>query len=71
MSDFLESFAGFVGGLLLIFVISMLLALPVMWLWNWLMPTLFGLTTVTWLEAWGLNLLCGFLFKPTIKNKAS
>ena len=38
-------------------------ALPVMLLWDWLMPTLFGLPELTWLQAWALLILCGLLFK--------
>jgi hypothetical protein len=34
----------------------------VMWLWNWLMPSLFGLGTVTWLQALGLLVLAKILF---------
>ncbi len=35
----------------------------VMILWNWLMPDLFGLPSVTYWKAWGLLLLCSILFK--------
>jgi hypothetical protein len=34
----------------------------VMALWNWLMPTLFGLTQVTFWQAFGLLALCRLLF---------
>lgn len=30
-------------------------------LWNWLMPAIFGLPPITWLEAAGLYFLAGFL----------
>lgn len=63
-----EAAVGCFVAIVFIFVAGLILALPVMWLWNWLMPHLFGLTTITWLEAWGLNILCGFLFKPTVKT---
>lgn len=60
-------------GCLLVIVIMILwafvMALPVMWLWNWIMPMLFGLKTLTWVEALGVNLLCGFLFKSYNVNK--
>jgi hypothetical protein len=49
-----------VGGFILM---ALLLALPVMWLWDWLMPTIFNLKEITLLQAWGLNFLCGLLFK--------
>ena len=36
--------------------------LVVQWLWNWLMPSIFGLRTLTWLEAFGLLALSRILF---------
>jgi hypothetical protein len=51
------------------FVVAMVVALPVMWLWDWLMPTLFGLTEITWLQAMGLCLLCSMLFKANVEVK--
>lgn len=48
---------------LVIVLISLLLAFPVMLLWNWLMPLILHLPELTLLQAWGLNVLCGFLFK--------
>jgi hypothetical protein len=39
------------------------MAVPTMLLWDWLMPELFGLKEVTLFQAWGLNFLCGMLFK--------
>ena len=47
----------------LIILISLVCALPVMWLWDWLMPTIFGLKEITLFQAWGLSVLCGLLFK--------
>lgn len=46
-------------------VISLIFAFPVMWLWNWLMPAIFKLPTITVAQALGLNLLASFLFKGT------
>lgn len=34
----------------------------VMGLWNWLMPALFGLPSITYLQALGLLVLCRILF---------
>ena len=45
--------------------LGLIFALPVMLLWDWLMPALFGLGTITWLQAWGLLVLCGMLFKTS------
>ena len=47
----------------LIILVSLACALPVMWLWDWLMPTIFGLKEITVFQAWGLSALCGLLFK--------
>ena len=34
----------------------------VMLLWNWLMPVIFKLPEINWLQACGLNILCGLIF---------
>lgn len=49
--------------------VAALLTLPVYLLWNWLMPKLFELPSITLLEALGLNLLAGFLFKSSCNCK--
>ena len=46
-----------------IVIIGILWALPVMLLWNWLMPEIFGLIQITFWQALGLSLLSSFLFK--------
>lgn len=46
-------------------LISIILALPLMILWNLLVPTIFGLTTITFWQALGLNVLSSILFKNT------
>jgi hypothetical protein len=51
------------GGLALAVVLAFLFGLFVMWLWNWLMPAIFGLGTITYWQAWGLVLLAHLLFK--------
>lgn len=58
------------------FLLAVLLALliggPLWLLWNWLMPTIFGLPYITFWQAVGLNLLSTILFKSNVninKNK--
>jgi len=53
------------------FFISLILALPVMWLWNATLPELFGFKTIDWWMAWKLNMLVGFItpVKLLSKNK--
>lgn len=49
----------------LIIVVAAVMSLPVMLLWDWLMPEIFGLKEITWLQAWGLMFLSGLLFRST------
>lgn len=61
----MEILIKFLGVIALIVIIAILLSFPIMWLWNWLMPVIFGLTKITVWQAFGLYLLCRFLFKST------
>lgn len=47
----------------LVFALSMVLAIPVWLLWNWLCPTIWGWPQLSLMQAWGMTVLCGFLFK--------
>ncbi len=52
-------------GLAALLFISFLLSWPVYMLWNGcLVGAVAGVAEVTWLQSWGLSILCGFLFKP-------
>jgi hypothetical protein len=59
----MENLIIILGSISLVILIAILLAFPVMWLWNWLMPVIFGLIRITVWQALGLNMLCGFLLK--------
>jgi len=55
-----------IAGLLLL---SFLLSWPVYMLWNGcLVGAAAGVAEVTWLQAWGLTVLCSFLFKSSVSN---
>jgi hypothetical protein len=58
--------------IVIIVVVGLLLILPVMLLWNaCLVPAVSGLSEIEWLQAWGIMILCGLLFKssfPTNKD---
>lgn len=54
-----------VGFVALVVVLSALMALPFMWLWNGLMPDIFGLKTLGFLQSWGLLILSGIIFKDS------
>jgi hypothetical protein len=50
-------------------LLGILLGLPLQLLWNWLMPTIFNLPTITFWQAMGLNIMTSILFKDnSIKN---
>jgi hypothetical protein len=66
MNKTIEAIALLLGTIAIIVV---LLGYPVMLLWNWLMPELFGLSEVTFWQAIGLNILCTILFRPSISIK--
>lgn len=59
----MQALTAIVGFITLLIVVTLVFALPTMWLWDWLMPELFGLKEITVFQAWGLNFLCGILFK--------
>jgi hypothetical protein len=51
--------------------VSVVLSIPVLLLWNWLMPTIFGITKITLGQAWGISLLCGLLFGQSSSEKSN
>ena len=53
------------GVIALIAILAIIFSFPTMWLWNWLMPVLFGLTKITWVQALGINFLSGILFRSS------
>ena len=56
-----------IAGLL---ALSFLWSWPVYMLWNGcLVDAVTGVREVTWLQAWGLTVLCSFLFKPSSITK--
>ena len=44
-----------------VFIFCALVSLPFWLMWNWLIPPIFGLPQVTWLQASGLWLMLGLL----------
>lgn len=52
----------FFKGFVFVLVFLGILSLVVMLLWNWLMPLIFGLATITYFEAIGLLILSKILF---------
>lgn len=71
MGKFLEVLVTIIGVLVIAFLLDLLLAWPFMLLWNWLMPMIFGLTTLTFWQSFGLMLLASFLFKGNSTNTSN
>jgi hypothetical protein len=64
-----NKFLAFVSLLGIICTMLLISGYPLMWLWNWLIPTMFGLPEITFWQAIGLNLLSTILFKSTTTIK--
>lgn len=65
MGDFIINLLGTIA---YVAVFVLIVSLPIMWLWNWLMPVIFGLTKITWLQALGLSVLSEFFFRGRYKK---
>ena len=50
-------------------LMALVFAFPIMWLWNWLMPVIFGLPNITIWQAVGLYFLSGLLIKSAPSAK--
>lgn len=50
-------------GLILLLCIVVIMTLPFMWLWNWVMPAVFGLATINFWQSLGILILSNILFK--------
>ena len=69
----MEKFAVLVGTVVLgiagLLLLSFLLSWPVYMLWNGcLVGAVAGVSEVSWLQAWGITVLFGFLFKTSVSN---
>lgn len=67
----METFIKLLGlsflGIIIVVLFAFIVGFPVMWLWNWLMPAIFGLVKISVWKAIGLNMLCGFLIRSSPK----
>jgi len=64
MEKVILALGAIVIGIVGVLFLSFLLSWPVYMLWNGcLVGAVASVTSVTWLQAWGITILCGFLFK--------
>ena len=68
MRNFSKVIGAIVIAIVILLLVAVLFAIPTLLLWNWLMPLLFGLKTITLFQAWGVNVLTGILFKSNYKS---
>jgi hypothetical protein len=61
----MEVIGEILGIIALACLVCLLLGLPLMLLWNWLMPMIFGLPALTFWQAVGINFLASILFGKT------
>lgn len=64
-----EIITALIGIILIIALVCVIIALPIQLLWNWLMPGIFGLKTITFYQALGLTFLTHLLFSSTNQNQ--
>jgi len=58
------------GALAIAVGLSFLLSWPLYMLWNGcLVNAVSGVKEITWMQAWGINILAGILFKTTVNTK--
>jgi len=57
--------------IIVIVIAGLVLSLPVMLLWNYcLVGAVAGVSSIGWFQAWGILILCGFLFRSTSSNQS-
>lgn len=69
MQGIVNALAAFVMFTVLIILVGLIFSLPVMLLWNYcLVGAVAGVSQIGWLQAWGIMILCAFLFKSSSKS---
>jgi hypothetical protein len=61
--NFIQTLCLMLISLLFSIVVGFLIALIIWPLWNWLMPAIFGLPQITYIQSWGLSVLLTLLFR--------
>jgi len=62
MDKVVEAITIFIGGVLILGLLSILVACPVKWCWDYVMPYLFDLKEISLGQAWCLSFLSGVFF---------
>ena len=67
MSNFARLLLTWLAGLGLWAFLAVLAALPFVLLWNWLVPEIFSLPEIDWMQGFGMLLLFGLLTRTHVK----
>jgi len=69
MDKIIDAILAVIGVIVLVASVSLLLAFPVMWCWNYAVVAVFGLPKITWGMAWCLMFITNIFFsKSTVTN---
>ena len=69
MDKIIAAIMAVIGAIVLVASVSLLLAFPVMWCWNYAVVAVFGLPKITWGMAWCLMFITNIFFsKSTVTN---
>jgi hypothetical protein len=70
--DHMNALVIVLGTLSVAFLVSLILALPVMWLWNSTFPDLFGFKEISWWTSWKLTMIVSFLapIRPSFSSNS-
>lgn len=63
IASLIAAIIAFIGGMFIIVLLGAIMAFFAMLLWNWLMPVIFGLKTIGFLQAWGLIILSNIMLR--------
>lgn len=59
-----------VVAIVVVIILGLIISYPVMLLWNGcLVGAVAGVNPITWMQAWGILILSGFLFKSVVSQK--
>jgi len=68
MEKFVLAVGTIVVGVAVVAGFGLALAFPIKWCWNYAIPHIFGLPSISWGQAWCLLFLAGMFFKPNASS---
>lgn len=69
MNALVTAVGGIVTIIAMVIILGLVMSWPVMMLWNGcLVDAVSGVKEIGWLQAWGILVLCGMLFKTSVSK---